>query len=338
MTKRRKRPTIYDVAERAGVSVFTVSRVINDSGFVRQQTRQRVEQAVAELAYIPSAAARRLRSRRSHAIGLLVHRAADPFWHEIVVGVQSFFAEQDMGVLLGDGRMDLEEERSQLEVALSQGVDGFVVAPVSDDSSVVSEIVRRGIPCVAVDRYLDLGVDVVRRDLYGAARELTELLSSLGHRRIALVNGPRNDAGAQERFKGYMQALRAADIPVDEALVAWGDWTKPFGARAAGELLSIADPPTAFIAAANMYAEGVLETVRAVGMEVPRDVAIVSFGATPSLFSFLTAAASPAAAMGEAAAEMLYQRIQGYEGPPRERVFHAVLHKRLSAGPHVAEK
>jgi LacI family repressor for deo operon, udp, cdd, tsx, nupC, and nupG len=129
-----------------------------------------------------------------------------------------------------------------------------------------------------------------------------------------------------------------ADIPVDEALIAWGDWTKPFGVQAAGELLQMADRPTAFIAAANMHAEGVLETVRGADMKVPEDVSIVSFGATPSLFSFLTAAASPASAMGEAAAEMLYQRIQGYEGPPRERLFYAVLHRRLSAGPHIAGK
>jgi LacI family transcriptional regulator len=332
-TTKRKRATIYDVADRAGVSVFTVSRVINESGFVRAQTRQRVEEAVAELRYVPSANARNLRAGGSHAIGLLVP-SPSAFWNQMVGGVQGCFSDYAIGLFLGYSRMDREEEQRQLHIALSQGVDGFLVAPVADDSPIVSELIDRDIPCVVLDRYVDHGVDVVRRDLCGAALQLTNLLLDQGHQRIALVNGPGNDAGTMERKRGYDTALRARAVALDEELVAWGPWSKRFGMLASEALLALDEPPTAIVAAGNMHAEGVLEIAGEAQMEVPGDLAIVSFGATPPLFSFLTAAASPASEMGKAAAEMLHERMQGYDSPPRVRLFHTKLHERFSAGPH----
>jgi LacI family transcriptional regulator len=328
-----KKPTMHDVAERAGVSVFTVSRVVNRSGFVREETRQRVELAIAELHYVPSAAGRRLRSGKSHAIGLLLSDVANPFWNEVIVSIQAFFSDLGFGVILGNARSDLEEERRQLNIALSQGVDGFIAVPLRDESQVVTEIRRRNIPCVVLERRGDYGVDVARRDLRGAAIALTDLLLGLGHRRIALVNGPRNHVGARERFAGYAEALERAGQPVDELLVTWGPFTRQQSATDAARLLTRAAPPTAMITAGNAQALGVLETLGAAQMEVPEDVSVVSFGSTPALFSFLTVAAVPLSEMGEAAAQMLYERTQGYDGPPRERVYPTELRVRLSAGP-----
>jgi LacI family transcriptional regulator len=323
---------MHDVAARAGVSIFTVSRVVNQSGFVRESTRQRVEEAIAELNYVPSAAGRRLRSGKSHAVGLLMSDVANPFWNEIIVSIQAYLSDRGYGVILGNARSDLQEERRQLEIALRQGVDGFIAVPLRDESQVVPEILHRNISCVVLDRRGDFGTDVVRRDLYRATTELVELLLELHHQRIALVNGPRNHSGAVERFEGYGETLRQAGISVDEALVTWGPFTQSYAARATEALLKLPDPPTAVIAVGNMHAVGVLETLGAAEMVVPDDISVVGFDATPALFSFLTVAASNKSEIGETAAEMLYQRLQGYDGPPREQVFGTELHLRLSAG------
>ena len=332
MADSRKKPTMHDVAARADVSIFTVSRVVNDSGFVRESTRQRVEQAIAALSYVPSAAGRRLRSGKSHAVGLLMSDVANPYWNEIIVSIQAYLSDRGYGVVLGNARSDLQEERRQFDIALRQGVDGFVVVPLRDESQVVPEIRRRNIPCVVLGRRGDFGVDVVRRDLCRAATELIELLLGLGHRRIALVNGPRNHSGAVDRYEAYRDTLRRAGIPVDEALVTWGPFSQRHGAHATEALLTVPDPPTAIMAAGNVHAVGVLEVLGAAEMVVPDDVSVVSFGSTPALYSFLTVAASPGSEIGEAAAEMLHQRMQGYDTPPRERIFKTELRMRLSAG------
>jgi LacI family transcriptional regulator len=336
MADRQKKPTMHDVATRAGVSIFTVSRVVNNSGFVRESTRQRVERAIAELNYVPSAAGRRLRSGKSHAVGLLMSDVANPFWNEIIVSIQAYLSDRGYGVVLGNARSDLEEERRQLEIALRQGVDGFVAVPLRDESQVVPEIRRRNIPCVVLERRGDFGVDVVRRDLSRGTAELLELLLGLGHRRVALVNGPHNHSGAVERFEAYEEALRKASIPLDEALVTWGPFTRLYGAQATETLLKLPDPPTAIVAVGNMHAVGVLETLGAAEMVVPDDVSVVGFDAPPALYSFLTVAASSKSELGEAAAEMLYQRLQGYDGPSRERLFETELRVRLSTGPRAA--
>lgn len=336
MADRHKQPTIHDVAAQAGVSIFTVSRVVNNSGFVRESTRQRVEQAIAELNYVPSAAGRRLRSGKSHAVGLLMSDVANPFWNEVIVSIQAYLSDRGYGVVLGNARSDLEEEQRQLEIALRQGVDGFIAVPLRDESQVVPEIRRRNIPCVVLDRRGEFGVDVVRRDLYRAATDLIELLLGLGHLRIALANGPRNHSGAVERFEAYGDTLRRAGLPIDESLITWGPFTQAYGAQATEALLKLPEPPTAIVAVGNMHAVGVLETLGAAEMVVPDDVSVVSFDAPPALFSFLTVSSTDKSAYGETAAEMLCRRLLGYDGPPCEQVLGTELRVRLSTGPRVA--
>jgi LacI family transcriptional regulator len=289
--------------------------------------------AIDELNYVPSAAGRRLRSGKSHAVGLLMSDVANPFWNEIIVSIQAYLSDRGYGVVLGNARSDLQEERRQLEIALRQGVDGFVAVPLRDESQVVPEIRRRNLPCVVLERRGAFGVDVVRRDLYHGTVELIELLVGLGHRRIALVNGPHNHSGAVERFEAYADALRRVGIPLQESLVTWGQFTRSYAAQATETLLKLPDPPTAIAAVGNMHAVGVLETLGAAEMVVPDDVSVVSFDAPPALYSFLTVAASDKSQLGEAAAEMLYQRLEGYDGPPREQLLPTELRVRLSAGP-----
>jgi LacI family transcriptional regulator len=333
MAKTPKKPTIYDVADLAGVSTFTVSRVINDAGPVRDQTRAKVESAIAELNYIPSAVARRLRANKSDMIGLVISDITNPFWAQVIAAIQRFFSDQGIGVILGNTQSDPEEERKQVELALSQSVDGIIMTPLLDSSQqVIDEVRARDVPCVILDRRGDFGVDVVRGDSRQGARELTELLLEKGHRRIGLVTGSRDRSTAVDRYQGYADALEAAGIEVEEALVRWGPYTRGFGAQAMDELLALDSPPTAVFAANNSLADGVLDTLRVRGRRVPGDMAVVGFDSIPTLDSFLTVAEQPAQRMGQVAAEMLQERIDGYDGPPRERVLPIKIRVRVSSG------
>jgi len=325
--------TIYDVAKRAGVSTATVSRVINGSSFVTEETRQRVEKAVTDLDYVPSATARKLSVGRSTSIALLISNLTNPFSAEVAVGVQSFFSEKGIGVVLGNIRADPDTELSQLEIALAQGVGGIIIAPGSQDDRVVAELRRRDIPCVVLDARGDFGVDVVRGDSLGGAFDLTTLLLEQGHRRIALVNARRDNSTARDRFTGYARALSERDIEVDNALVKWGPalfYTMEYGARATEELLELQDPPTAIFAGNDFVALGVLGALTAFQIRVPDDMAVVSFDGIT--LPFLTAVIQPALEMGRMAAEMLHERIQGYEGPPREHVLPVELRVSGSTG------
>ena len=330
---RPKAITIYDVAEQAGVSTATVSRVINQSSFVTEETCQRVEDAIAELDYVPSATARRLSVGRSTSIALLISNLTNPFSAEVAAGVQSFCSEKSIGVILGNIRADPDMELGQLEIALAQGVGGILIAPGNQDDRVVAEIRRRGLPCVVLDARGDFGLDLVRGDSLGGAFELTKLLLDLGHCRIALVNARRDNSTARDRFVGYTRALNESNIEVDEALVKWGSalfYTMEYGAQATEELLGLQDPPTAIFAGNDFVALGVLGALTAFQVRVPDDMAVVSFDGIT--LPFLTAVIQPALEMGRIAAEMLYERIQGYVGPPREHMLPVELRVSGSSG------
>jgi LacI family transcriptional regulator len=318
-----QRATIRDVAAAAGVSYQTVSRVLNDKPDVAEETRQRVKKVVAELDYVPSATARGLSSGRATSIALLISNLTNPFSAEVAAGVQHYFGEKGIGVVLGNIRADPEEEWRQLEVALAQGVGGILIA----------EIKRRHMPCVVLDARGDFGVDVVRGDSLGGAFEITRLLLGLGHRRIALVNARRDNSTSRDRFAGYARALVESSIKVDEVLVKWGPslfYTMEYGARATEELLGMQDPPTAIFAGNDYVALGVLGALTARQMRVPDDIAVVSFDGIT--LPFLTAVIQPAVEMGRIAALMLYERIQGFEAPPREHVVPVNLRISGSSG------
>ena len=322
---------MHDVARRAGVSTFTVSRVVNDSGFVREETRQRVEQAIAELSYIPNAAARRLRSARSHIISLLISDITNPVWARVTGAVQEHFSQYGIGVILGNTRSDLEEEARQLRIAFSQGVGGVIVTPYTFQSTSVAEIARRQIPCVVLGRRGDYGVDMVHFDHIGATHSLTKLLLEQGYRRIALITGPPDHSTAHDKFAGYSAALGEAGVRVQEELVRWGPYRRPFGIRATEKLLDLPAQPQAIVAGNNTLSLAVLETLGEREVEVPKDRGVVGIDRIPALYSFLTSAVADAEEMGRVAAELLYERMDGYEGPPRVVEIPFELHVRTSS-------
>jgi len=323
-------PTISDVARRAGVSLATVSRVLQGAANVHPDTRERVEQAIAELGYVPSAVARGLRSKRTRSLALVVPDITNPFWTTVVRGVEDIAHEHDYSVLLGNTDENPVKQQRYLDFLVGQQVDGVIIAPYDSDAGKLDTLRRRNIPTVIVDRRIEgWDVDSVLGDSLAGARALVQHLIGLGHRRIALISGPALTSTAEDRVAGYCLALAEAGIPLDTRLIRRGEYRATSGAELTCQLLDEGLNPTAIFAGNNTIALGVIQALVKRQVRIPQDMALVSFDDLPNtsqLFPFLTVMAQPAYDLGVNAAQLLLSRLSS-DGSLRPR--HVVLPPRL---------
>ncbi len=330
-------PTIRDVAERAGVSPITVSRVINNSGYVSQETRSRVEAAIAELQYVPNSLARSLRFKRTHTLALVLTDITNPFWTTVARGVEDAASQRGFNVILCNTDENEAKQSEYLHVLLQKQVDGFLLVPARSTPDPIALIQSQRVPTVVLDRQVPgAKVDVVRGDSEGGAYQLVRLLLSLGHRRIAMLSGPVNISTAADRVAGYRRALQEAGLEAQAELVCYGEYTQESGYRMAQKALSLTPRPTALFAANNFIAIGALRALREAKVRVPEDMALVSFDDIPPAFviePFLTVAAQPAYEMGRRATELLLARLSG-QAPPecQEIVLPTEIIVRRSSG------
>lgn len=329
--------TIHDVAQRAGVSPVTVSRVINGVANVNPETRARVERAIRELGYLPNRAARSLRVRQTHTLALLVPDITNAFWTTVARGVEDAAQTRGYSVLLCNTDENPLKQSSYLEAVLQQRVDGVILAPCDTDPSRLAALQIHQTPAVLIDRRVtDWDGDWVISDSLGGARALVEHLVHLGRRSIAMVTGPRGTSTAEDRVAGYRLALLSAGLAFDPRLVRYGEFRAPSGREQIHRMLDEGLRPDAILAANNVLAMGVLEALNERGLSVPQEVALVCFDDLPDLaqfFPFLTVAAQPAYDMGLNAAQLLLSRIDA-AGPlqPRQVVLPVRLILRYSCG------
>jgi LacI family transcriptional regulator len=308
--------TIKDVARRSGVSPMTVSRVINQSQRVSPVTRSRVEQAISELGYVPSRLARGLSRQKTGTIALIVPDVANPFFTLIVRGAEDVARRAGYRVLLCDTRFDLTLEAEVIEEMIAHRVEGIVIAPVSDASrGQLKRLARFGVPFVLIDRTIPgMDCDVVLGDSTAGARRLVEHLIALGHRRIGMIVEDENVSTARERRAGYAEALEGAGIPFDPALVGRATADPHGGVVGMQTLLRLAERPTAVFTVNNLVALGAIEAVRAAGLEVPDDIALVCYDDieyASRLYPFLTVMLQPAETFGSLGTQLLFERIDG---------------------------
>jgi LacI family transcriptional regulator len=313
--------TIRDVARLSGVSPMTVSRVINDSERVSPGTRKRVEDAITELGYVPSRLARGLSRQRTGTLAVIVPDVANPFFTAVVRAAEEVARRADYHVILCDTRADLSVERDVIEELIAHRVEGIVIAPVSDRSAThLRRLAAFGVPFVLIDRTIPgVDSDVVLGDSSGGARQLVDHLVSLGHRRIGFIVESDDVSTARDRRKGYEAALNAAGIAFDPALVAHAAPDPSGGSAGMARLLALEERPTAVFTVNNLVALGAIEAVRAAGLEVPDDVALVCFDDieyASRLYPFLTAMEQPAQTFGTLGTQLLLERIEG-RGPER---------------------
>jgi LacI family transcriptional regulator len=305
------KPTIRDVARRAGVSAMTVSRVINHEPRVSEETRRRVEAAVVELGYVPRRVVRR------KTIGVVVPDIANPFFTLVVRGAEDVAWSNGRHVILCNSQGDLERERGHLDDLLAFGVEGILIAPVSDRSAPrLRALKQNNLPFVLLDRSVaGYDGDLVQGDSVAGARTLVQHLIALGHRRIAMIAEPTDVSTARDRILGYREALEAAGIEVRLELVAASGAINPQSANdATSYFLDLPSPPTAIFAVNNVAAIGVAEAVRGRGLEIPRDLALVCFddlGQASRIDPFLTVLAQPAETFGTIGVQLLLDRLGG---------------------------
>jgi LacI family transcriptional regulator len=329
--------TIYDVAKRAGVAPITVSRVINNTGYIRPETRQRVLAAVEELGYVPNRLARGLRSRRSNVLALVLADISNPFFTLIARGVEDAASEQGYMVIYCNTDESEEEEQKYIDLLLQNRVDGILLVPAGNGAAAIGAARRHDTPLVVIDRRIPgAQVDSVRGDSFGGAYSLSRLLLDLGHRRIALLNGPAGVSTADERQAGFCQALEEAGIPMDGCLFLGGRFTTQSGRQMALQALASNPSPTALLAANNFIALGALQAVQEYGLGVPQDIALAGFDDLPDAlvaFPFLTVAVQPAYEMAQKATELLLSRLDGSDPTePQEIILPTRLVVRQSSG------
>lgn len=330
-------PTIHDVAKRAGVAPITVSRVINNSGYFSDETRERVLKAVAELGYVPNLVARSLRSKRTNTLALILTDITNPFFTTLARGVEDAASDAGFTVIFCNTDESEAEEARYLQVLLQKQVDGFLLVPAQSKAGAVETIRQHGEPVVVLDRRIPTNnVDIVRCDSEGGAYELTRLLVSLGHRQIAALSGPHGVSTAEDRVAGYRRALQETEIPVDEKMIFFGEFSQQGGYESTHQALSLYPRPTALFAANNFIAIGAMKALQDADLKVPKDISLVGFDdLPPAMISspFFTVVSQPAYEMGRQATHLLLERLSGKSTENyKEIVFPAQMIVRRSSG------
>jgi LacI family transcriptional regulator len=328
------RATITDVARAAGVSVSTVSKVINERYGVAPETTKRVMAVVTELGYETSLVASSLRNRRTNVIGILVPEF-ESFSVELLKGVSDAAKGTGYELLaytgLAVGETSIGWERKSLSRLAGTLVDGAIVITPT------MLIPTTSIPVVAIDPHTgQAGGSTIDSDNVGGARAACRHLIDLGHRRIAHIRGRSDLASAQLRESGYRESLTEAGIPFDPTLVRDGAYQSALTAEAARELLTRPDRPTAVFAANDQSALGVIRVAQELGLRVPEDVSVVGFDDIPEAGTStppLTTVAQPLHDLGEQALLMLIERLDGHEFPRSDVHLPAELVVRASTAP-----
>jgi LacI family transcriptional regulator len=329
---RHSRPTMKDVAALSGVSIKTVSRVVNGEPGVSADVAERVLAATAKLDYRRDLSASSLRrgDGKSQTIGLLLEDVSNPFSSALHRAVEDVAREHGVVVFAGSVDEDPDRERDLAAALVARRTDGLIIVPTAPDQSYLARERRNGTPVVFVDRPpVQLDADHVVTDNVAGARDGTDHLVQHGHRRIAFLGDLSTISTARERYDGYVQALGRGGVPLAADLVRRDLRTAEQAQAAVEELLALPDPPTAVFASQNLVTVGALRALR--GAALHRTVAVVGFDSLPMqdlLDPGVTIVEQDVRQLGALAAQMLFRRIAGDDSPVRRVVLPATLTER----------
>ncbi|MCU0485710.1 MAG: LacI family transcriptional regulator [Anaerolineales bacterium] len=321
-------PTLEEIAKIAGASRSTVSRVINNDPNVAEETRQRVQQVIRQFNFQPNRAARRLAGGRTRIIGLVIPTGissvfSDPYFPNLIRGISSTCHESDYSVMLW--LAEAEYERLTIDQVLHNGfVDGMIISSMPLDDSIVTSLIRSGLPFVSVGRSLtNPSINYVDVENRRGALEAVMHLIRQKRRRIATITGPLNTIAGVDRRDGYLEALRIRGIPADPALIVEGNFSEDEGYNAMKQLLSL--HPDAVFAASDSMALGAMRALREAGIKIPDEIALVGFDDLPFAAHTqppLTTIRQPIQRTGSLAAETLMDIL---EHPDEAYARHIIL-------------
>ena len=313
--------TIKDVAKMAGVSMSTVSKYIN-GGHVLDENVEAIRNAIEVLDYRVNPFARSLKTQRSRSIGVLLPEITAPFFGSVVASIDRTLREQGYHCLISCYSSSHGLERENLQFLITKGIDGLIYAPEDITADEFYELTANcSVPTVQMDRMIQgVASDTVLVDNADAAYSAVSQLIRKGHRRVAIVTGPKNVYSAKERFVGYLRALSDNNILYDDALVISGQYEFATGYRAIETLLTLEDPPTAIFATNYDFTLGLVTAAREKGIAIPDELDIFGFDCVQICTMMnppLPVVHQPEQEIGRIAATYLIDRLSGYTGEPR---------------------
>lgn len=319
-----KRLTIVDVARAAGVSVGTVSRVLNRNAKVRAVLRDKVQTAIKDLGYEPNAVAQSMRIKSTHTIGCVIREINLSALAAFVRAAHDVLDEAGFSLLLSNSEGRRERERELLARLSGRRADGIMIGPYSPVTEEFDSFLRRlNVPIVLIDRDLPSWADAVMTDHAKGVRDATGHLLNLGHRRIAIITGSPALYPARERIRGYEEALRSHNLEPDPSLIEASSFLPDKGFSYTSSVLASNYPPTAIIAGGIGMLPGVLQAIRVRGLRIPDDISVVGAGDS-ELSELHTPSISiqrwDQAEIGRIAASLLLDRIRGRAGPEPSHV------------------
>mgnify|MGYP002713069905 CR=1 FL=1 len=323
--KSSKEITIKDVAREAGISYSTVSRVVNNKEYVKPATRQRVLAAMNKLGYQANLQARSLAGGRTNVIGLLVHDIASPYTGELIRGIDDILGANDYELMVYTTHRRKNKEPKFVATMARGLTEGLLIVLPVQAEKYIENLRERNFPYVLIDQNSEdsQAPSVTSANLEGAC-EAVEHLITLGHRRIGVITGWMDIAGARDRLAGYKRALAKHNIPFDPELVVEGDFTPPSGYAGTEKLLQLNNPPTAIFPSNDDAALGTIEAIKAAGLHVPEDISVIGFDDVPlaaNLSPKLTTVRQPIEDVGKMATQMLLSIIDN----PEQEIEHIVL-------------
>ncbi len=328
--------SMNDVAKKAGVSIATVSRVLNNSSSVNEETRVKILKAIKELKYQPSRVAKRLRSKTGggNLLGVLIPDIQNPFYVDVLRGIEDVAYLNNYVLIMCNFSQDEKKEATYLDILESEAIDGLIAAPVNEDDPRVKKIVRNGLPVVCVDRGLKgMDVDVVCVNNEGGAFQAVDYMLEQGYKRIAYIGGLSSIPSSRFREAGYRRALESRGISVDDDLIVNGNSSYESGVRYTEQLLNLSSPPDALFTGNNLITLGALEVINSRKMQIPQDIAVLGFDDmnwSNALNPPLSAVRQPAYEIGKRAGELLFQRIKDPKRPSIQMILNSELMIRSS--------
>ncbi len=306
--------TLHDIAEEAGVSVSTVSRVLNKKASqyrISPETEALIKRTAEKLRYRPNHLARGLRLKKSNTIGLITPDISNPFFACIIKSVQKAAHEQGYSLVVCNTDESQELEVEHANMLYQDRIDGLIAMPVGQQYDHFKEWLEKGRPLVLLDRcFDDFGANSVVVDNYAGSYEAVEHLIQAGHQRIAIIQGLPGTYTSTARLQGYRDALAQHQIPVDEALIVGRDFREENGYIEMKLLLNLPDRPTAVFATSDLITLGALQAITEDGLNIPSDISLITFDDfdfAPFLKCPLTAVRQPKEMMGEMAVKLLME-------------------------------
>jgi LacI family transcriptional regulator len=327
--------TIYQVSELAGVSLATVSRVMNNNARVSENTRNKVLAAMEQLGYRPNSIAQSLASNRSNSVGILVSELHGPFYGEMLSGIENECRAAGKHVIIAAGHSEEASEKDGIEFLISRSCDALILHVEAVSDNYLIKLASGNMPVVLINRFIpQLADNCISLDNELGGYLATKELLQQGHTQLAYMAGPMWKSDAKDRYNGHLRAMAEYGLSFNPALLAEGDFQDSSGSACMQQLLAKGIPFTALVCANDEMAAGAMEVARAQGLNVPQDLSIVGFDnliLARYIYPKLTTIDYPIGEMGRMAARWVLKNIYQQQALQLKNVFQPVLVCRDSA-------